>query len=1249
MRILLFVCFFLFACFSFGQTPTANFTATPHVVCVGVPVNFTNTSTPNGSSAIVSSAWDCGDGALSNQTSPSHAFSTAGTFTITLVITNSNGTVDAEIKTAFITVNPLPTVAFSVNGLGCTVPLTLSFTNSSSSGSNFSNAWNFGNSQNSTAANPPNVTYNSAGNYTISLTVTNTSTTCVSSSSQSIQVANFQAGITAPSYGCVGQAVSFQDNSTTGANAWNWNFGTAGTSSNENPSFTFNSPGTYTVQLTSQNTNSGCTSTITQAINIQANTNPIFSANPTSNCAPGSIQFTSNTTLPGTYVWTFGDGQTYTGLTPPPHIYTQSGDYNVSLSLTTAAGCTGSTTLNNYIHITNVQAGFYAIDTAGCDPLSVHFIDTSYTPSNPIVSWQWNFGNGNTYNGHFPPTQTYPVGIYDVQLIITTQSGCKDTLIKNDYVTVGHIDSVHFTYNPTIACSNDNVQFTSSTYISVPHNNNEVTYFWDFGDGTSIEQNPSHQFESDTGYFDVMFIADFRGCKDTFTVEDAVYILAPIAHFTPSSSLFCNPSSFPVNVNITDASIHGILSDNVDMHYEFFDNTPNVNFTNAQLDVPNGGNTSHTYPTYGTYNIEQVIHNYTTGCSDSISSTITISQLASQFTMSNDTVCNGSSINLTDISTTWSNGTSSHPITDWFYNMGNGQSIHNGPNQTYTYPAPGNYTISLMVLNSAGCTSIINHPVKVVNKPIAGILANTYNGCSPFTVPFTNTSFSLSNGLPLSSFSTTFSDDNSILVTNNVNQAITHTFYGEGAYTATIIATDIFGCTSLPTGVTVTLTKPHALFELDTVFCDFDTNTTLNLSTGTGTLSSEWLLNGTSIGTSMDTLVSLSNPNNGQLFNEQLLTLIITDGNGCKDTMNQALIMSTPHAIPNFYFTGAVPNANGEYDCPPIFCHFQDSSFSYGAITGWNWSFGNGNNSILQNPSNTIVTNGTFDLNFIVTDEYGCTDDTTVFDYISIGGPMGTPNWLQGATICAQGAQFYLSNVSNIDSLVWNLGDGTQFVDTFSFNYFYQTPGTYQPSITIFDSVGCQILLPLNPITVNDDQLEAYFIPDPVYADINGIIHFNDQSTFTNAPIVSWTWNLGTDSTFTWNTNTAPTTSFAQGGPHEITLTVVDQLGCISTYLTTVMVSDPDIWVPNVFTPNGDGVNDFVVLPYPAFKSYDIVIVNRWGNVVSNLTDQTGVAAWDGINPKGEIYDDGVYFYVLTGVMLGGTEVKKQGFITLVR
>ncbi|MFN5292707.1 MAG: PKD domain-containing protein, partial [Flavobacteriia bacterium] len=145
LRILL-VSISCLASYLYAQSPIANFTANPLTVCVGQNVNFTNTSSANGGPALSSYPWDFGDGNAATTTNATHAFSTAGTFTITLVATNANGVADAEIKPAYITVNPLPNVNFSANGLGCTVPLTLSFSNSSSQGANFSQAWNFGNS-----------------------------------------------------------------------------------------------------------------------------------------------------------------------------------------------------------------------------------------------------------------------------------------------------------------------------------------------------------------------------------------------------------------------------------------------------------------------------------------------------------------------------------------------------------------------------------------------------------------------------------------------------------------------------------------------------------------------------------------------------------------------------------------------------------------------------------------------------------------------------------------------------------------------------------------------------------------------------------------------------------------------------------------------------------------------------------------------------------------------------------------------
>ena len=1225
----------------FAQSPVANFSATPLTVCVGQNVTFTNTSSANGGPALSSYQWDFGDGSAATSTNATHAFSTAGTFTITLVATNANGVADAEIKPAYITVNPLPNVNFTANGLGCTVPLTLSFLNSSSQGANFSQAWNFGNNQSSTLYTPPSVTYNSQGTFQVVLTVTNNNTGCVNTQTQAIVVSNFQAGMTAPTVGCVGQSIAFQDNSTAGANSWAWNFGTAGQSNAENPSVTYNSPGTYTVNLTAQNTNSGCSASTTQLITIQPNVVPNFTANPTANCAPGSIQFINNTTLPGTYVWNFGDGQTYTGATPPAHIYQLSGLYDVSLTYTSNAGCSGTQTLQDYIEITPVEAGFFAVDTGGCAPFTVQFIDTSFTPSNPIVSWQWNFGNGQTFNGQVPPALTYGVGLYNVSLIITTASGCKDTIIKTPYVTVGDIDSVSFTYNPNITCSNDDVDFTSEFYISVPYDTSEISYLWDFSQGISTQDDPSFQFSQDTGYVDITLYVNFRGCIDSTTIDSALYVLAPIAMFNPNTSLVCNPTSFPVQIQFQNTSLDGELTDSVAMHYEWNDASPNTYFNNAQLDLPNGGNTTHGFSNYGTYQIEQVVHNYTTGCSDSISLAITISQLQSNFLLPDDTICKGDAISLTNQSTSWS----AHPVNDWYYSFGNGQQIHNGPNVNYVYPASGTYNISLLVFNTAGCTSSSSQTIYVANKPVAGLLAANYAGCSPFPVSFSNTSFSITNGLPLASFTTIFSDNNTSLTTTNVNQPINHTFVGNGVYTATLTATDINGCISNPATVQITLTKPTAQIDTDTVICALDSSLIASLSYGAGALGYQWYIGNNLAGT--DSLCVLNQGANGNgLLTTFPISLVVTDANGCQDSTSQTIYISTPIASPAYTFSGAAINANGQYSCPPLFCNFTDQSSSIGTITNWNWSFGNGNNSVLQNPANTLVTSGSFTLNFVVTDEYGCSDDTTVANYVSIGGPLGTPTWIQDNTVCAQGALFTIQNPANIDSVSWNLGNGVWIADSLQFSYFYPNTGTYNPSVTVYDTAGCQILYLLDPLTASLSGLEAQISANPVYANINQIIQLSDASVSLN-PVQTWTW-IFPDSSATYLQSTNQSIAFGTGGPQEIGLVLVDNLGCIDTVFLTVYVSDPDIWVPNVFTPNGDGINDVVTLPYPSFKTYDIQILNRWGQLLFELKDQTGIAVWDGYDFNGKLHTDGVFFYRLKGEMLGGTLIDKHGFIHLV-
>ena len=98
---LLLVSFCWLASTLYAQSPVANFTANPLTVCVGQNVAFTNTSSANGGPALSSYQWDFGDGNSATSTNASHAFSTAGTFTITLVATNANGVADAEMVRVF--------------------------------------------------------------------------------------------------------------------------------------------------------------------------------------------------------------------------------------------------------------------------------------------------------------------------------------------------------------------------------------------------------------------------------------------------------------------------------------------------------------------------------------------------------------------------------------------------------------------------------------------------------------------------------------------------------------------------------------------------------------------------------------------------------------------------------------------------------------------------------------------------------------------------------------------------------------------------------------------------------------------------------------------------------------------------------------------------------------------------------------------------------------------------------------------
>lgn len=1215
--------------------PEPDFTATPLEVCVGEEVQFTDLSTSSGT--IINWTWDFGDGATSSDQNPTHVYSTAGNINVTLTVEDQNGAV-SEVKPGFITVNPLPNPSFTPSIVGgCSLPSEVSISNVQP-GTGVSYDWDFGNGSTSTSGTPANVTYNSEGAFDITLTVTDNVTGCENTIVETVNIFDYQADFSISSgTACVGTAVDFTDASSPGTNGWSWSFGDGSSSASQNPSHSYGAAGTYTVTLTATNNTNGCSDTYSEEIEVLPLPTPSFDFSPGSGCAPLDVDFTNTSSGSGTFEWDFGDGATSSDQNPT-HTYTSNGSYSVTLTQTDANGCSNSVTQTNIINVSSITADFEADVVEGCESLDVVFTDLSNSPNpdDPITTWEWDFGNGSTFNGQNPPTQSFDEGVYDVTLTVTTDDGCSQTVTLTEYISVGVPPDADFSWDPPQDCAKSEFEFTNLTTIPVSHDPDEVEYQWDFGDGgSSTDENPTYEYPQDTGYFDVQLIVLFRGCPDTIVYEDAVYIDAPIALFDVQS-VYCNPT-LPLDVTFNDNAIIGKETDNAEMIWDWGDGSTQV-ITPPALYDDNPGQITHTYNSLGTFTIKQVVHNYTTGCSDSITNTIHLSEIEAFFDISEDSICVNDQVSLSN------NGSvSTHPLTNFSYNMGNGTTL-NGANVNYTYTSPGTYDIIYTITNSVGCQDTEQFlEFEVLSLPDANISASDNAGCAPLTVTFTNNSVSQS-GIPLDSFDWTF-EDGSTQTTSTVGQTTNYTFNDEGIFQTELVVTDDFGCVSPVTSVTTEITKPTAAFNLPSVVCSDEVFTATNSSVDY--TSSEWFVNSSPESSDNNLTTSLNHvgtPTDLSFVDE--ITLIVTDANGCKDTLVQQVTVSTPNADFDFDFSGANINVNGDFICPPVFADLTDLSSSFGNVTNWSWDFGNGNSSILQNPNNTYVFAGTYSGSLVITDEYGCTDSIIYEDYLTIGGPSGDLEWSSEGTQCDLQYTFTPSNLEGVSDIEWAMGNGDTINSLDEFTYTYGQAGTYTPTAILINDDDCNIPYVLDTITIVANLLDAYFEVDPLSMNWGEPVTINDFSTGGYGGIIDWSWDIGGDQlsnnggTFDYLINAS--------GQVVITLVVTDTAGCQDTYQVTVNVTD-DLTIPNVLTPNGDGSNDVFVLIDNAYKSYTVTILNRWGNVMAEKIVVEDNYLWDGLKQNGQECTEGVYFYKIEGIQRDGEPRTEHGFVHLVR
>lgn len=537
----------------------------------------------------------------------------------------------------------------------------------------------------------------------------------------------------------------------------------------------------------------------------------------------------------------------------------------------------------------------------------------------------------------------------------------------------------------------------------------------------------------------------------------------------------------------------------------------------------------------------------------------------------------------------------------WYFPGGVTNSVTLNPALTFTNP--GTYTISLVVHDTLKCIKK-DSAVKVITVYPRPQLAFT----STLT-PCSGTLLTNNTSTASGSYIWNFGDATPTTTLQNPS----HIYSNTGNYTVTLTGETAQGCKdSIKTPVQVLIFDP--LVSSDTICEGF--GALLNSSGGTNYT---WTPSS-----------GISNPNNANIIVSPSVTTVYSvtivnnsTGQNCTETLTtQVIVYPKPTAAFNLSVN---PCGGGVY--------FTDLSSPL--ISSWQWTLAPSVYSGQQNPYHFYANGGTNTVTLIVTTPEGCKD--TVSQPISVPVPPAVA--VSGSTLLCKGSSVQL-NASGGTSYQWSPAASLDFSSISSPN---ASPTiTTQYSVVITTSNNCSFLLTTNVNVYNNSSIPVSASASPPF-----VVTGNSTTlTYLGSPGFLVTWlPPGSTTPPTGYTVTAtpdkPTTytAIATNGPcNERAVVFVEAYtaGCI----------EKDAFVPNTFTPNGDGNNDVFIVRGLKVEEIYFAVYNRWGELVFETTDKT--KGWDGLY-KGRPADVGVFGWYLKVKCFNGEETFRKGNVTLIR
>lgn len=891
----------------------------------------------------------------------------------------------------------------------------------------------------------------------------------------------------------------------------------------------------------------------------------------------------------------------------------------------TADGCSGVQEIDYDLEVFEPPVANFSFTTNGCVSSPVSFTDNSNNSGRPIAHWHWNFADGNIKDDAAFTTHNYAAaGSYNVKYTIITDVGCKADTVQHT-VVLNELPVANFTVAAPY-CAGKILTFSDASPVSPGAA--IAKWIWNFGDGSPVvtslsNANQTHTY-ANTGPFNVTLqVETVSGCLSTvFTLPVTVHP-DPVVDFNlPNVCLPAGTAQFNSLSTISDGT--GNL---FTYSWNFGDASP---LAGGQAPV-------HNYTAAGPYNVSLTVTS-NNSCSSSVTKSLSTvyAEPVAAFAAPAE-VCLGPAINFTDQSTA-ANST----VTQWSWDFGDA-TTSSGQNPVKTYALPGTYTVKLSVTSAIGCQTVNNIATRtvVVNPLPAADFNTSLPGCETRDITFTDASSA--NAGNIIKWTWNYGDGNNAVRTNGT--PFIHNYVTANTYPVTLQVETDKGC------ISTLLTKPVAIHPVpdagfilpeicltDPVAPFIDTS---RVATGSISLWN-WNFGDPNATPGSPNTSTLQNP--GHRYNtvgSYTATLIVTTVQGCTDTIAQAFIVN-----------GSIPVAGFTVQAPNTLCSNADvaiadaSTVDFGNIVKVQiyWDFANDPSAVITDdipapgriymhryPEFGSPAMKTYTIRYVAYSGISCVSITT--RTISV---LATPSLQFSAVnpVCAKDPPFQLTQAQLLNVMPGTFvftGDGVS--SSGLFNPSAAGAGLHTIRYTYTGTNGCS--------NYKEQPVQVYPVPT-VDAGPDRFMLEGGLTTLLGS-------GKGNSVSFLWTpagylTNNVIAQPIATP-PDDIyyTLLVTSADGCKASDEVFVKVLKAPV-IPNIFSPNGDGVHDKWEIGYlESYPGCVVQIYNRYGQLVYRTVNYT--TPWDG-RINGQDAPVGTYYYIIDP---GNGRKPMTGFVDIIR